>query len=252
MSIMRIRYLLNTDKRVSKFDRLIREKFPSLLTENRPELYLVAGGDGAMLRAIHDTIDTGIPYFGKAMGTFNFLLNSFDNDEDIIQSLIEDTIKIDTFKSHAIEARLDNKKLGEAVNDVILGEKITGYHTFNISTENGDLKNFEMKGSGICISTAIGSTAFNFNNNGRILPLDSNFLSITGIVCNRFLNDIIPFQEIRITANGAKIYLTNVESEILKNNQELILRKGSQIEIGFLNKKEFLERRIDIAHRFRK
>ncbi len=109
-----------------------------------------------------------------------------------------------------------------------------------------------MKGSGICISTAIGSTAFNFNNNGRILPLDSNLLSITGIVCNRFLNDIIPFQEIHIKSNGAKIYLTNVESKVLEEGDELILKKGSQIEIGFLNRKEFLERRIEIAHRYRK
>lgn len=249
---MRIKYLLNKDKRVSDFNSLIRNRFPTLLTEPKPELYLVAGGDGAMLGAIHDTIDSGIPYFGKAMGTFNFLLNSFDNDEKIINGLLKDEIKVDTFKSNAIEARLDNVKLGEAANDVILGDKITGYHTFNISTENGDFKDFEMKGSGICISTAIGSTAFNFNNNGRILPLDSDLLSITGIVCNRFLNDIIPFQEIHIKSNGAKIYLTNVESEMLDEGSKLILKKGSQIEIAFLNRKEFLERRIDIAHRFRK
>jgi len=249
---MRIKYLLNKDKRISDFNSFIQHKFPTLLTEPNPELYLVAGGDGAMLGAIHDTIDSGIPYFGKAMGSFNFLLNSFDNDEEIIGNLLEDKIRIDTFKSNAIEARLNNIKLGEAANDVILGDKITGYHNFNISTENGDFKDFEMKGSGICISTAIGSTAFNFNNNGRILPLDSNLLSITGIVCNRFLNDIIPFQEIHIKSNGAKIYLTNVESKVLEEGDELILKKGSQIEIGFLNRKEFLERRIEIAHRYRK
>ena len=249
---MRIKYIPNNDDRVRSFNTFIKTKFPTLLTEKMPEIFLVAGGDGTMLRAIHDTIDTKIPYLGKAMGTFNFLLNSFDDDERIISELLSNKIKLHTFKSYAIKASLDGKKLGEAVNDVILGEKILGYHSFQITTKNGDLNNFELKGSGICISTPIGSTAFNFNNNGRILPLDSKLLSVTGIVCNRFLNDIVPFNEIIIKSNGAKIYLTNVESEILEDGHELVLTKGSEIEIAFLDKQEFLERRIELGHRYRK
>lgn len=249
---MRIKYLINNDKRVKEFNSFIKQNYPTLLTEKKPQLYLVAGGDGTMLRAIHETIDTGIPYFGKAMGTFNFLLNKFENDKEILDGLIEDKIKIHTFKSYAIKAILNDQELGQAVNDVILGDKITGYHSFIISTKNGDLNNFELKGSGVCISTPIGSTAFNFNNNGRILPLDSNLLSITGIVCNRFLNDIVSFEEIKIKSDNAKIYLSNVKSKTFDTNSELILKKGSQIEIAFLDKNEFLKRRIDIAHRYRK
>jgi len=249
---MRIKYLKNNDKRVVDFNSLIESKFPTLLEEKNPQLYLVAGGDGAMLGAIHDTIDSQIPYFGKALGTFNFLMNKIDDDEKFLNDLVNDKLKIETFKTHALRAFLDGNKLGEAVNDVILGEKLTGYHTFSLSTSTGDFQEFEVKGSGICISTTIGSTAFNYNNNGRILPLDSCLLSITGVVCNRFLNDIVPFEEVRIKSNGARIYLTNVESEILKEGSELILKKGSEITIGFIKKDEFLKRRIEIAHRYRK
>lgn len=252
MSIMKIKYIPNTDIRVDKFNAFINDNFPSLITESNPDIFLIAGGDGCMLRSIHDTIDTKIPYFGKAMGTFNFLLNSFDNDREVIQDLINEKIKLNTFKSHAIKATLGGKKLGEAVNDVILGDKITGYHSFSLSTNNGDFRDFELKGSGICISTPIGSTAFNFNNNGRILPLDSNLLSITGIVCNRFLNDIVPFEDIKIKSNGAKIYLSNVESDILEEGHELVLSKGTEIQIAFLDKQNFIEKRIEIAHRYRK
>lgn len=249
---MKIKYIPNNDIRIKEFNSFILNNFPTLLTEKNPEIFLIAGGDGTMLRAIHDTIDTGIPYLGKAMGTFNFLLSNFNNDKEIIQNLIDDKIKLHIFKSYAIKAILNGKKLGEAVNDVILGEKLTGYHSFSISTKNRDLNNFELKGSGICISTPIGSTAFNFNNNGRILPLDSNLLSITGIVCNRFLNDIVPFENIKIKSNGAKIYLSNVESKILKENDELILSRGSEIQLAFLNKQKFIKKRIEIGHRYRK
>lgn len=249
---MQIRYILNNDERVSTFNTFIKTEYPALLTEKKPDIFLIAGGDGCMLRSIHDTIDTKIPYLGKAMGTFNFLLNSFDNDKEIIQNLIDDKIKLHIFKSYAIKAVLNGKKLGEAVNDVILGDKITGYYSFSLTTNNGDFRNFELKGSGICFSTPIGSTAFNFNNNGRILPLDSNFLSITGIVCNRFLNDIVPFEEIKIRSNGAKIYLSNVKTQRLEQGDELVLSKGTEIQIAFLDKKKFLDKRIEIAHRFRK
>ncbi len=249
---MRIKYLLNKDERVEEFNSLIQRNFPNLLTEENPDIYLVAGGDGAMLHFINETIDSHIPYLGKALGTFNFLMNKIDDNVKVIQDLIDDKYELEIFNSFAIEATLDGEKLGEAVNDIILGEKLTGYHTFNISTENGDFENFEIKGSGLCISTPIGSTAFNFNNNGRILPLDSCLLSMTGVVCNRYLNDIFPFQEIKIKSNGARIYLTNVESKELKEGSELILKKGSPISIAFLDKEDFLKRRRDIAHRFRK
>lgn len=249
---MKIKYIVNRDSRVKDFNNLISSNFPSLLTEKKPELYLVAGGDGAMLHAIHNTIDNDIPYLGKALGTFNFLMNRIDDDISVIQGLLDDSIKIETFTTYAIKAFLNGKKIGEAVNDVILGNKLYDYFAFNISTESKDLDNFEVKGSGICISTAIGSTAFNYNNGGRILPLDSDFLSVTGVVCNRYLNDILPFQNIHITSNGARIYLTNSNSKVLKEGDNLLLKKGSKIKIAFLDKNEFLKRRIDISHRFRK
>ena len=109
---MRIKYLINKDSRVKDFNILIKNNFPNLLTEKKPDLYLVAGGDGAMLHAIHKTIGKGIPYLGKAMGTFNFLMNQFDDDIQTINKILNDEIKIDTLSSHAIQVYLNRKKLG--------------------------------------------------------------------------------------------------------------------------------------------
>ncbi len=250
---MRIKFLSNNgDSRVEAFRKLIDKKFPQLLSEENPELYLVAGGDGAMLHAIQETIDDGIPYLGKAMGTFNFLMNRFEDDELLISKLLAGELSFDTFESNAIVASLNGKKIGEAVNDVILGNKILDYYSFSISSQSGDFTDFDFKGSGLCISTPIGSTAFNYNNNGRILPINADFLSITGVVSNRFLNDIVPFEKISIKSNGSNIYLTNVDAGILKEGDELILEKGTRIKIAFLDKKDFLKRRIEIGHRYRK
>lgn len=250
---MRIKYICNNeDSRIDTFSAFVSSNFPAIITEQNPDLYLVAGGDGAMLHAIQENISNGIPYLGKALGTFNFLMNNFANDKEVIGGLLNDTLSLEKSECFAIEVILDGVKIGEAINEVIIGNGLADYHTFNISTEDENLTNFETKGSGICISTPVGSTAFNFNNGGRILPLDSCLLSITGIVCNRYLNDIIPFQEIRIKADNAKIFLSNVETGVLKKGSELILRKGASVGLAFLDKKDFLKRRISLSHRYRR
>ena len=250
---MKIKYLCNNeDTRIKSFTEFISRNFPETLTEEHPDLFLVAGGDGAMLHAIQENISSNIPFLGKALGTFNFLMNNFANDLEVMNSLLNDTLPLEKFSSFTIEAALDGIKIGDAVNEVILGDNLTNYYIFNISTEDENLINFETKGSGICISTPVGSTAFNFNNGGRILPLDSCLLSITGIVCDRYLNDIIPCQEIKIKANNAKIFLSNVETGVLKEGSELTLKKGASVELAFLDKKEFLRRRISLSHRYRR
>lgn len=250
---MRIKYLVNGKyPKAESFNEFIQKEFPQLLEEKEPQLYLVAGGDGSMLHSIQENIGYDIPFLGVALGTVNFLMNDFEDERETIQNLLDDRIGVDVFESHAIAAYLDDKKLGEAVNDVILGDEIMNNHYFNLSTESGDFKDFEFRGSGLCISTPIGSTAFNYNNNGMMLPLDSDLLSITGVVCNKQINDIIRFEEVLIKANGVRIYLTNVKSDVLEEGSELVLKKGSKIKIAFLDKGVFLRKRIEMGHRFRK
>lgn len=250
---MKIRYLYNpNDSRVNEFTQYISGNFPQFLTETNPNMYLVGGGDGAMLHAIQEHIDDNIPFLGKAMGTLNFLMNSFTNNDEIINALVNESLRPEEITTSAIEAVLDDKIVGQAVNEVIVGDTLTNYYHINISTEDKTFNNFNIAGSGISISTAIGSTAFNFNNNGQILPLDSCLLSITGIVCNRYLNDIIPFQKIKIKADGAKLFLSNIESGKLDSNSELILRKGKTVKLLYIDKKEFLKKRIEFAHRYRR
>ncbi len=249
---MKIKYILSEDKRVFEFNELIKNNFPQFLTEDNPDLYLVAGGDGAMLHAIQDTLKEDTKYFGKALGSLNFLMNKIEGDKNFLNKLSNDDFTPYFFTSSAIEVFLNGKKIGEAVNDVILGDKINDYITYNISSSDGDFQNLEIKGCGLCISTPIGSTAYNYNNGGRILPLNSCLLSITGIVCNRYLNDIIQFNELKITANKGRVLLSNVSKAELNEGDELVLKKGTQIQIGFMDKEDFLKRRIQFSHRYRK
>lgn len=52
-------------------------------------------------------------------------------------------------------------------------------------------KKFIYKGTGLCISTPFGSTAYNKNNGGVVLPLEDSKISVTGIVCEKPINKIL-------------------------------------------------------------
>jgi len=248
---MRIKYIISSDNRVRNFNNYIKSEFPEFLEEENPDLILVAGGDGALHHAVQKYYHLNVPFLGKACGTFNFLMNEFDDKDGVLDRLVKNKVSLNTYSFRNIVVSLNGQEIGEAVNDVIIGGSIMNYFKFNLTTENKSLENFEVKGTGICISTVIGSTAFNFNNNGNVLPLDSNLWSLTGIVCNRHLNDLIKPQRIEIKSNGGKVFLSGVEKTELTKNDSLVLKEGSTVRLAFLDKEKFLSRRIELANRCR-
>lgn len=258
---MRIRYVPTNDERGSHINALVQDKFPQLLDESNPELLLICGGDGAILHAIQDYNHMQIPYFGYANGTLNFLMNRVEQLEKTLTDLISDKIKLDFLETNSIKVTIKNteeeKFLGYAVNEVILGTSIMGYHHYIMSSEDNSFDNFEIKGSGISVCTDLGSTGYNFSLGGSVLPIGTNLWSVNGIVCNRFLEDIIKIQKLEIklseTSRPSEIFLDGVKKEILLDkNSSVVLTNGEIIKIGFLDKEDFFKRRLEIISRYRK
>lgn len=262
---MRILYIKSDDKRVQKINNLIEKDFPHLLREKDPELILVSGGDGAMLHAIQSLGSLEVPFLGHAMGSFNFLMNNIEveNFQKTIEDIEEDLITFNEITTSKIKVELLTKEsnkpvhIGSAVNEVVLGSSILGYHTFILNSKDETFVNFDIKGSGLCISTDLGSTGYNFNLGGAVLPLGSNLWSLSGIVCNRYLKDILKISELEIGCecerSNPKIFLDGIEQEtILKKEDKIILKRDSKITLYFLNKKTFLSKRLEIISRYRR
>ncbi len=258
---MKIKYIQSNDPRCTNINTLIKENFSYVLSEKSPDILLIAGGDGAILHAIQNHNNLQIPFFGYANGTLNFLMNKIDNLESTIDLLLKDKIKLDYLETTSIkvEIKKKNKKefLGYAVNEVILGTYIMGYHHFLLSSEDKSFANFEIKGSGICICTDLGSTGYNFSLGGSVLPISSNLWSVNGIVCNRFLEDIVNAQnfEIKLSEKSrpSNIFLDGVQKDLeIDSETSILLSKGEIIKIGFIDKNDFFNRRLEITSRYRK
>lgn len=246
--MLKFLYNKSHDLRAKEFNKLIETNFPHFLNQSNPDIILVAGGDGALHHATkHNKNFNGI-YFGKALGTLNFLMNSFDNDIDILKGIESGSKVVEIVETSTIDVYVNDAYLTNSANDVVIGDSINSYLSFNITTKDKRFNNFETKGSGLCISTPLGSTAFNLNNNGRVLDLDSSDISITGVVMNKDINEVIKNQKL-IIKSQSNLFVDGVFMYKLREQDELVLLPGKNIKLGFLDKKEFLNKRFILSHK---
>lgn len=262
---MKIKYRASQDKRCKYLNKIVEKEFPHFLSEENPELIFVPGGDGALLHAIQGANHYHVPFFGYAAGTLNFLMNEVETDKisDFLKDLENNNKTLSEISTTMISVEIVRKQtqeiiqVGKAVNEVVIGTSLMGYHSFLINSKDGSFKDFDIKGSGVCLSTDLGSTGYNFNLGGAVLPLGSNLWSILGIVCNRYLEDILGINEISVECisknPGTSVYLDGIKSDFkIKNGDKVIMKKGDPIRIAFLSQEKFFEKRIDISSRFRK
>lgn len=248
---MKILYYKTTDPRVKDFQKLVQTKYPQFLIEKHPDLILVAGGDGHMLHAMHDNRNYNVPFFGKARGTVNFFMNHFNNSIEVLEGLRNDKIQLYMITLDSIKVHKNGKCIGEAVNDVIVGDSINGYHEFSVTSQDKSFNSMKIHGSGICISTPLGSTGYNFNNFGPILPISSKLWVMTDIVCNKMIKDIISPQEIRIQTKKSTIFLDGIQCAKIDSDTFVTLSPGASVTLAFLNEQNFIEQRIELSHRHR-
>lgn len=251
--------------------------------EDKPDIILASGGDGALLHAIQKCGNYEVPFLGIARGTLNFLMNEICEEEleNFLNKLENNQVQINSISTTKISVGIRRSfedrhgkeelrtlssgknieitsKIGEAVNEVAIGTNIMGYHEFLINSKDNSFQNFGFKGSGICVSTDLGSTGYNFNLGGAVLPLGHGLWSIVGIVCNRHINDILGITEITIRNVSQKhgllsIFLDGVRNETKVGfGDSVVITKGGKVQIAFTNKENFLEKRVDISSRLRR
>ena len=137
------------------------------------------GGDGFLLKNLHDYNELNVPFFGINYGSIGFLMNqqSGNNLKNIIKSSKE-----------TILYPLQMKAIGtnnESFSSIAYNEVSIMRQTHQAAKINIKINNIERMKELICdgvlVSTAAGSTAYNLSAHGSIIPLDSNLLALTPI-----------------------------------------------------------------------
>lgn len=151
----------------------------------RPEAEVIValGGDGHMLRVLHDTMDCPAPVYGMNCGTIGFLMNEY-RDADLPQRLAD--AQLETINPLTMQAEAPDGTLHAAlaINEVSLLRAGPQAAKLRISVD-GRTRMDELVCDGALVSTPAGSTAYNYSAHGPILPIGADVLALTAVAAFR-------------------------------------------------------------------
>jgi len=252
---MRIKYLGNHTPKSEKLYKYIENNHPEYLTEENPDLIIVAGGDGSILHAIQDYSDLNIPFFGIGLGTLNFLMNEISKPKKLMRTILEKRLDIVDARSMSVRVIRNGKSVfsGLATNDIMLGKGIMDYHKFIVNSDDSTFNDKFIEGQSLIVSTAIGSSAISLNNNVASIPsLDMDLFALSSVLASRETTTkkfIASNQKIEIKINSERhecqLFVDgNATVFDLERGDKVIVKRGKKIQFAFLNYKEFEIKRL--------
>ncbi len=168
-------YPADTEKATAGRDPLVAEFGDVPLEE--ADVIVACGGDGLMLRALHDSIRHRKPVFGMNRGSVGFLLNEYRADGLAARLAKAHTVRINPLH---MRARTTNGETHAAlaINEVSLLRETHQTAKLRI-TVDGVVRLEELSGDGIIVATPAGSTAYNLAAHGPIIPLGAGIMALT-------------------------------------------------------------------------
>jgi NAD+ kinase len=146
------------------------------LTEESPELAIVLGGDGTMLRALQRYLAERIPVIGVNFGRVGFLasMQPEDLEQGLARAFAGDYV---VYELPTVDAVVGTHTV-TAINDVVATSAALG----RMGEVDWFVANEEMGRvpcDGVITSTPTGSTAYNLSNGGPVLMWGLDALAIT-------------------------------------------------------------------------
>ena len=142
--------------------------------------YIVAlGGDGFILKSLHDFLKLNKPIFGMNFGSVGFLMNEYniDNLENRLSNA--QLTKLRPLVMKTLTPRGQEVK-AIAINEISIRREKYQAAKLKVFIDN-EVRMEELVCDGIIISTAAGSTGYNYSASGPIVPLGSNVMAMTAV-----------------------------------------------------------------------
>ncbi len=146
---------------------------------NEADIVVALGGDGTVLKSLHDFLKNKTPIYGMNRGFVGFLMNQFA-EKDLLKRLSE-AIPYKLYpliiKSYDKKGNIQN---GLAFNDVSMIRNSPRIAKIKVQVNNKTRIN-EFLGDGCLISTPAGSSAYNLSLRGPVIPVGAQVLALTPI-----------------------------------------------------------------------
>ncbi len=213
---------------------------------SNPQAVVVMGGDGTFLHAQRTHYHLGRPFVGVGFGTVNFLLNRTLTDPEYFVKRMRQNQWLQ-FPAHGIDAQMttdDGVHSGVAFNDVFI-KAMNPAGVVGIEITTAEYRNLVVEGDGVIVASPQGSTAYNRNAGGTILPLGSALWGLTSICAKKRVHVTIQQQQMRMRITRGQA-LAVIDNEIVPNVHEVVLSPSVHTtEILFDPAEDFERRRYN-------
>jgi NAD+ kinase len=143
------------------------------------DVIVALGGDGFMLRTLHQYMGRNLPIFGMNYGSVGFLMNAYRLADLPRRLEVAETAVLHPLRMMARDA-LGNRQEALAINEVSLLRETRQAAKIRISID-GRIRLDELACDGVIVATPAGSTAYNLSAHGPIIPLNAGILALTPI-----------------------------------------------------------------------
>tara|TARA_Y100000591_G_scaffold321574_1_gene336755 strand:+ start:170 stop:940 length:771 start_codon:yes stop_codon:yes gene_type:complete len=145
----------------------------------KPNLKIVIGGDGFMLKTLKKNKNLSCLFYGINSGNYGFLMNKFSK-----KNFIKNVKKSKVTTISPLEMRVINNKNKVkkyiAINEVSILRQSRQAANLSIKSNTKYVMK-KLVSDGVLVSTPAGSTAYNLSVHGPILSLNSKKISIAPI-----------------------------------------------------------------------
>ena len=142
--------------------------------------YIVAlGGDGFILRSLHDYLKLNKPIYGMNFGSVGFLMNNYSKDNLEKRLINAQLTKLKPLIMKTLTPTGQEIK-AIAINEVSIRREKYQAAKLQLVIDN-EVRMEELVCDGVIVSTAAGSTGYNYSASGPIIPLASNVIALTAV-----------------------------------------------------------------------
>jgi NAD+ kinase len=231
-----------------------KKEYIDTYNQTAPELadiIIPIGGDGILLKSLHDFNELDKPFFGINYGSVGFLMNSSSNKD--LNTVVKNSKSTDLKPLKMTAVDEDNKIYDSiAYNEVSLMRQSHQASKFQIKINDTTRMN-ELICDGVLVSTSAGSTAYNLSAHGSILPLDSKLLALTPISAFRprrwrgaLLSEkniikvqVMNFKDRKVSVTADNIEFRNIKEVTIQSSKDknckILFDKDHSIEDKILN-----------------
>lgn len=174
-------FVVRPDDCSNRLAKYIREKLclnGYVYDECDPELVIVIGGDGTFIYGVHAYMSrlSHVKFYGIHTGTLGFYTDYRDDEVEIfLNDLLKGKLK--EIEYPLLQAKVDGN-VYKAINEIRI-ENVSRTQVLEVFI-NGD-KFEDYRGTGMCVCTQLGSTAYNRSLGGAVIQEGLRFIEMSEI-----------------------------------------------------------------------